>query len=139
MSFTLYGIADSGENWAKASLNGGTTFPPIASNGTLGTASISGSQLVFDSSTNAPGLINYLNAKPASSGGTLFVMMTGCPFGGANATFSSADLSMYDANSVTLSTFAAGDPVPTWPLYAGLGAVALLVVAGLAISRRRTA
>jgi len=40
---------------------------------------------------------------------------------------------------VTLSAFSVDKPASTWPLYAGLGAVALILVAGLAISRRRTA
>ena len=140
--FTLYGIDNASETWDAAALNGGasTTQPPIATLvPSLGAASISGNQLVFDSSTNAPGLIGYLNAKPASPGGTLVVIMTTCQFGVQSVTFGSADLSMYDANSVTLSTFAADDPTPTWPLYAGLGAVAPIVVAGVAISRRRTA
>lgn len=39
--------------------------------------------------------------------------------------------------AVTLATSSA--ETVTWPLYAGLGAVALVVIAGLAVSRRRTA
>jgi hypothetical protein len=140
--FTLYGIDDASETWNEATLNGGSsaTQPPIATLPTsLGAASISGGQLVFDSSTNSPGLISYLNGKPASPGGTLVVIMTTCAFGVQSVSFGGADLSMYDVNSVTLSTFAAEKSTPTWPLYAGLGAVALVVIAGLAVSRRRTA
>lgn len=139
--FTLYGIENSAEGWNKSTLNGGgsATLPPIATSATIGTAAITGSQVVFDSSTNSPTLINYLNGKPASPGGTLVVIMTACTGFLTSVTFGSADLSMYDVNSVTLSDFTASDPATTWPLYAGLGAVALLVVAGLAISRRRTA
>ncbi len=40
-------------------------------------------------------------------------------------------------NAVTVATSSA--ETVTWPLYAGLGAVALVVIAGLAVSRRRTA
>lgn len=42
-----------------------------------------------------------------------------------------------DPNAVSMSTFSADDSAVTWPLYAGLGALALIVVGGLAVSRRR--
>lgn len=47
-------------------------------------------------------------------------------------------LAMFGPNAVKVSETAA-TPASTFPLYAGLGAVALILVAGLAISRRRTA
>lgn len=43
----------------------------------------------------------------------------------------------YNANAVELSDFTTDNPAPTWPLYAGLGALALVAVAGVTLSRRR--
>jgi hypothetical protein len=41
--------------------------------------------------------------------------------------------------AVTMSTFRAVDPAVNWPLTVGLGALAAIVVGGLAVSRRRAA
>lgn len=49
------------------------------------------------------------------------------------------DLMVYGPNAVAVSALSAARTAPAWPLYAGLGAAALIVVAGLAASRRRTA
>ncbi len=47
------------------------------------------------------------------------------------------DLQVLKPTAVDMSSTSA--ETVTWPLYAGLGAVALVVIAGLAVSRRRTA
>jgi len=49
------------------------------------------------------------------------------------------DLMIYGPNVVAVSSLSAARTASAWPLYAGLGAVALILVAGLAINRRRTA
>jgi hypothetical protein len=41
--------------------------------------------------------------------------------------------------AVTLRTFRAADPAVNWPLIVGLGALAAVVIGGLAVSRRRAA
>jgi hypothetical protein len=48
-------------------------------------------------------------------------------------------LVLYNPTAITLRTFRAADPAVNWPLIVGLGALAAVVVGGLAVSRRRAA
>lgn len=100
-----------------------------------------GTPIVFPSSAH---LVSYLNTARTGDGKATFaILWTTCSAHLQGITDSSTAtpplLTLEDSNAVTLSSLAADDPAPSWPLYAGLGAVALIVVAGLAISRRRTA
>ncbi len=71
-----------------------------------------------------------------SGGCTTSTVVTFAERGSANE----ADLifySDYNANAVELTDFTTENSAPTWPLYAGLGALALVAMAGVTISRRR--
>ena len=44
-----------------------------------------------------------------------------------------------DPNAVNLRTFRSNDSAVTWPLYAGLGALGIIVALGIAATRRKSA
>ncbi len=43
------------------------------------------------------------------------------------------------STAVTMSTFRSADPAVNWPLIAGLGVLAAVVIGGLAVTRKRAA
>jgi hypothetical protein len=97
---------------------------------------------------NAGALATYVDAQAKGDGQASFaIQMTGdCTAGSAGVRMDSKETStgtapqlvLYSPNAVDMST-ASAQQQTSWPLYAGLGAVALFVVAGVVISRRRTA
>jgi hypothetical protein len=48
-------------------------------------------------------------------------------------------LTINPSTAISLSTFRAADPATNWPLIVGLGALAAVVIGGLAVARRRAA
>jgi len=48
-------------------------------------------------------------------------------------------LTVESPTAVTMSTFRSADPAFNWPLIAGLGALAAVVIGGLAVTRKRAA
>lgn len=93
---------------------------------------------------SSAGLASYLDGL---KGGTaaLALAITGCsagnPFVGVSSSSGGAgpSLSLQSTTAVELSAFDAQQGSSTWPFYAGLGALGLLVVGGLVVSRRRSA
>lgn len=116
-----------------------TTTGPVAA----------GEDVVFGST---PELVNFLNAQLNTDGvATLVIQATACNFPaarqymasketiGANGVPARLTVTGTGPNAVPLSTFTTDTADPTWPLYAGLGALALIAAAGVAWSRRRAA
>lgn len=111
---------------------------------TLNAAPAIGSNITFPTSD---AFVDAANAALTGDGRlTVLVEITSCPATSVEI----VDFASHESGTapqfyfegplgVTLSTFSADDRSAVWPLYAGLGAVALILVAGLAISRRRTA
>jgi hypothetical protein len=148
VELTLYAVADN--TWNEANLGGDTagTFPPPPIGNALATAtapvSPSNSPLVFQSQL----LTDYVKGK-AGTAASFAVQMTTC--GGAT----SPNVLLYDkengssttdpymtitpTTAVQVSTFRTADPAVNWPLIVGLGVLALVVIGGLAVSRRRAA
>ncbi len=106
-----------------------------------------GGNIVFPST---PQLVSFLNTQLNGDGiATIAIQAIECNSGisrqyfasmettGANGIPATLTVSGTKPNSVTLTDFATDNAAPTWPLYAGLGALALLAVAGVTISRRR--
>ncbi len=96
---------------------------------------------------NDPALAAYVDAQAKGDGFASFAIdMTGdCTAGSTGVRFDSKDTTTgtkpylsLSANAVEMST-ASAQQNNSLPLYAGLAAVALIVVAGVTISRRRTA
>lgn len=108
-------------------------FPP---------APAAGDKVTFPST---PELVNFFNQEATGDNfASIALRITGCTAGAPEVRFASAEnagnepsLDLLGPNSVSLSQTSAERV--TWPLYAGLSAVALFIVAGVAISRRRTA
>ncbi len=134
------------DGWTETTLNWNNQPP-------LGTAiqsktvpSTSGAEITFEGTD----LVNYLNTEAQGDKIASFALaLTGnCGESVVILRLYSKDhviessrptLILLDPNSVSLSTFTTDTSAPTWPLYAGLGALVLIAVAGVAWSRRRAA
>lgn len=139
----LFGVADDG--WTEGTLN---TVRPAP--GALALATIpldpaappaSNSTITFPSSTD---LVDFVKAQLVDNQASFAVRIIDCSAGVSNIRFYSSEsagnepqLELLDPTAVTMTKTSAERV--SFPLYAGLGAVALILVAGLAISRRRTA
>jgi hypothetical protein len=109
-----------------------------------------GTNVVFDSTDK---FVDYLNNQRKTDPGklvTLVIVATTCDVGTSRQYLSSKETTGNNAftptlsvssvpNAVTMSTFRAADPAVNWPLIGGLGALAAVVIGGLAMSRRRAA
>lgn len=153
-TLTLYGVTD----FNPATLNG-TNYPRTATgeliqNMVIPSTTAANAQFTFGGSDT--GLANYIQAQ--ANGATPQTVTLALSFS-ANC-FNQTSISFYsqeggtqaqdptltivgtrkDPTAVAMTDFsAASDSKATWPLYAGLGALALIVVGGVAVSRRRTA
>lgn len=157
----VYGTANGESNPPQrgallATVDGGTTAVPFP-----GTHSVSPAYNHWTDTTFADGLVQYVEAQRGIDGVvTLWVEQVGYDgtmlVGGATPTaingvcgsgvggylIGAPALQLADEVqplSVTMAGSPSATSTPTWPLYAGLGTVALVVIAGLAVSRRRTA
>lgn len=149
-TLTLYGVADfnsatlSGKSYPVPSA--GTVIQSIA----LPTSLPAGYTVTWGGASNA-GLKNYIQQQADGDNVVTLAMSFSldCFDVSSNIAFSSQEGAhppvltiagtKVDPNAISLSTFSADDSKVTWPLYAGLGALALIVAGGLAISRRRAA
>jgi hypothetical protein len=136
---TLYQVAT--DSWNETTLTWNNQ-PAIGS--AIQTVQVSATgQVAF----NAAGLASYLDTQAKGDNQASFALqMTGdCTSGSAGVRFDSKEttsaalpnLAMSNPTAVDMS--AASAQRTSWPLYVGLAAVALFVVAGVMISRRRTA
>lgn len=137
------------DTWGEATINGtnapAPTGNPLTSFSWTAPATV-GTPVTFPNTTE---LTNYLNSVLPSNGGnglvSVAIQVKSCGTGDARIDFDSKEsttgvkpaLNLFKPNAVEVSSVSA-QPA-TWPLYAGLAAVALFVVAGVVISRRRTA
>jgi len=136
----LYQLAD---NWTDAS-NWNTAPQPGAQIETKPFPTSNGATVVF----NSTALVQYLQSQINGDGVASFAVRLVSSTGTCSAVVSS----VFNSSSMATGqpTLAAGTPTAvdmttasaertSWPLYAGLAAVALVVVAGVMMSRRRTA
>lgn len=136
-----------------ASIDGGTATVPSPD-----PHAVSPAYQAWTDTTPADGLVKYLEDQRVADGvATLWVQetaSTGSVFfassnGGFDATCGTGAggayalgvpvLQLTDTPPLAVDVSSASAQSTSWPLYAGLGAVALFVVAGVVISRRRTA
>lgn len=132
--------------WTEAGLlsnnapDAGTLIESISAPATTG------GTVSFGSGAGASSLSTYLDGQRASDGKASVVMLvTGTCSQGTRLGFGDREnatstlrpgLELFSPTAVEMSK---ADAVQaSWPLYAGLGAVALFVVAGIVITRRRT-
>jgi hypothetical protein len=157
---SLYGVPDI----TQATLDG--TTAPVTNNppltplqsinlvGDTGGSLTTGTKLTFGGSN--PALLDYIKNQTTVAGSDGIVTLALSFSGGcattttmtiyssrwtANSSYQPAlaiEGTKKDPNAVEVST-ASAQQNNSWPLYAGLAAVALFVVAGVVISRRRTA
>jgi hypothetical protein len=137
----LYELAD---NWTDAS-NWNTTPQPGAQIETKPFPASNGATVVFNSAALATYLQNQINGDGIASFAVRLVSNSGSCSATVSAVFNSSSmtsgrptLAAATPNAVEVST-ASAETATSWPLYAGLAAVALFVVAGVVISKRRTA
>lgn len=111
------------------------------------TSSTAGQTVVF----NSAALASWVQANRVGAGGNDLVSMAvrinaGCTlltiitFEDRESASNKPDLQLQGTNAVSLTTFRASDSAPvSWPLYAGLAAVAALALIGAVALRRRSA
>lgn len=137
---TLYRLAD---NWdASATWNNRLTPGAVIQTLVLPLSLAKGTRVTFSDSN----ITTYLNEEIDKADGfvSFALAFTSCKLASSQEFEDSEGGALVSPfleapTAVALSSFAAGKSTPTWPLYAGLGTVALVVIAGLAVSRRRTA
>ena len=91
-------------------------------------------------------LADYLDARKGGYA-ALAVIVSECSAGNPAVQFASSSTATgappsltFDApTAVTMSTFQTADPAVNWPLIVGLGALAAVLIGGLAVTRRRAA
>jgi hypothetical protein len=85
---------------------------------------------------------------PEDGGAGVTILLFSSETGGPGAMAQSANapdaptwpfLTIAPPTAVTMSTFHAADPAVNWPLIAGVGALAAVLIGGLAVARRRAA
>ena len=149
---TLYEVQD--DSWDEATLTGNTPAPALGSViASVPTPTVAGGTITFTGTA----LATWLNKNTFYTGGndnvagndkvSFAVQVANCPGFSNPVRFDSKDkpggtaplLQLYNPTAVTMSTFRAADPAVNWPLIVGLGALAAVVVGGLAVSRRRAA
>lgn len=109
--------------------------------------STSNATVVFGNAAASSTLSAYLAEQPANSDVSIAVKLSGvCSNATSAVRFASSENTTYAGPSLELFTPTAVDmsaasaqQTTSWPLYAGLAAVVILVAAGVTITRRRTA
>lgn len=149
---TLSLVAVSDDAWNET--NVGSVKPALGS--TLSSVTFDpsnpptqGSTLAFPST---PELLTFLNQQVANDPvgqkyASLGLVFSACSAGApsirfaskTNATYAGPKMDLVDPTAVALTTLEANQPASNWPLYIGLGALALLVLGGLLVYRRRVA
>jgi MYXO-CTERM domain-containing protein len=130
---TLYGT--TADTWPPvlAGLGGALSTAPLAQGATSVTFPTSGA------------LVTYLQQALGDNTANFGVRWSVCnTTGDFSAVFnirfnSTAQLTLVGTNAVELTTLEAQQPAPNLPIYIGLGALALLVLGGLLVYRRRVA
>jgi hypothetical protein len=148
-TLTLYGTAD----FDQATLNG-TNNPPtggatVIQSQPIPSGTVAGTKLTWGGSD--PGLRNYIQTQANTDNVVTLALSfsANCDQVNSQVNFYSSEYNTTPANRPQLTVegttptavdmSSASAQQTSWPFYVGLGAVALVVVAGLAISRRRTA
>lgn len=140
---TLFRVADDAWDEATVTYLSGIAVGPAIQSVNLPNPVTDGFPIVFDNAA----LASYLDEQAAGDGKASFaVRFTTCaststqrfadkePTGSVGAPI----LELFGTNAVTL-TDASAQQTNSLPLYVGLGALALVAVAGVGMSRRRTA
>ena len=150
-SVALYEVSD--DTWNETTVTGNpapalgsliTSVPMPTTTG--GTITFTGSSLAVWLNKNT----SYVGGNDTVAGNDLVsfaVQITGCSGFSNPVRFDSKDkvggtapaLVLFNPTAVTLSTFHSTSPSLNWPLIAGLGALATVVIGGLAVTRRRAA
>lgn len=146
-TLTLYGVADFDPATLGPTNAPTTSGADVIENKVIASATTSGTKLTWGGSD--PELKNYIQRQADTDNVVTLAMSfsancsTTSQVNFYSQEFSTAGsrpvltIEGTNPNSVEVSTASAQRTA--WPLYAGLGAVALFVVAGVVISRRRTA
>jgi len=153
LTMRLYGSSNTGWSEGVGQIASWASRPtPSADLGAEVTGiKAAGQNIVFGSTSQ---LVSYLEGQrktdPAHLA-TLVIVATACnaptsrqylsskETTGDNAFTPTLSLTTVPSTAVTLSTFNTSDPAVNWPLIVGLGVLALVVIVGLAVSRRRAA
>jgi hypothetical protein len=133
---TLYGTTD--DTWGAAAVVGNalSTVNWAAGNGAT--------TLTFPTSQ---ALVDYVKTALTDNTANFAIGWSTCP-GDSTNTFnarfqtnatSPGQMTVDITTAVTMSTFHTTDPAVNWPVILGLGALAAVVIGGLAVSRRRAA
>lgn len=141
------GLYQASDEWTEASTYATTPLPGALLD-TKPFLTTNGASLTFSSDA----LLSYVQAQADGDNvlslAVKLVTPGTCPTSAVSLVFDSSEDSAGVAPSLDVRTAPPPNAVSvatssaetvTWPLYAGLGAVALVVIAGLAVSRRRTA
>ena len=152
LTMNLYGSTVIG--WTEG--NGHLTWAekPAISTGVLATSDLAAvdSNVTFSSSA---AFVDFLNQQLGTSDQNATLAIVATAGNGGTGLFAYQYMASKDNTSgyiapqliltsalptaVTMSTFQAADPAANWPLIAGLGALAAVVIGGLAVTRRRSA
>jgi len=150
-SVALYEVSD--DTWSETTVTGNSA-PALGSLITsVPIPTTTGGMITFTGNSLADWLnknTSYVGGNDTVAGNDLVsfaVQVTGCTGFSNPARFDSKDkvggtaptLILFNPTAVTLSTFHSTAPSLNWPLIAGLGALAAVVIGGLAVTRRRAA
>jgi len=135
------------DNWDESTQQSDLPTPP--SDGDTPLMEVSGpyavnGDVVFDAQGSSDALVSYVQNQVAGDRTVSFwvKITSGCPSGGsARVAWNSREsgtsyLELYDANAVTISRFSSNNNY-TWPVIAGIVALALAAVAGIGYGARR--
>ncbi len=144
-TYTFALVQPNNHTWTESGANPGYGAV-LATSSPTAVTSAGGQQVVFESDA----LGTYFNGLKGGLASVGVVVTSGCTsinhtilfHDRASGSAVEPDLIFWPGagpTSVALAEFSTHDAAPTWPLYAGLGALALLAVVGVRLSQRRAA
>jgi len=142
---TLYKVTDGWTEGAITASNAPTFGAVIQS---VAAPTTNGATVVFGDAAASSALSNYIHDETGADGvvsmalaltGTCGAQSSAVRFASSeNTTVAKPSLELFNPTAVDMST-ASAQQSTSWPLYAGLAAVVLLVAAGVTLTRRHTA
>jgi hypothetical protein len=153
-TLSLYGVADFDPDTLSGTNAPRTTAPGVVKIQSIlltGSAFAKGNKLVWGGADT--GLMDYVQAQARADKIVTLAMSFSANCNPSNSQITLfhqeytvdpsfrpvLDIKASAPTAVTMSTFRATDPAVNWPLIAGLGALAAVVIGGLAVARRRAA